>query len=237
MRLQTKPCTTFFMHLVLQVKAARSALYKHVFIPLIGWSVEEAPAGCILGCHRTPVQTAQHGHHIVLDGTCDREVLQELGSAAKPHTFSFHASTKGFVFSLMCGLTCVSCTRRSLHCQTPWKHSDVSLVSGERRGSHRYSVHLARWSADWCVWLWRSLHWTNRNLGGTAKWVVTTLNPVLFLWLSYWLLCSWKTLSFASALWYYQWVLIQSFWLQLDINLLTLQAEELRVAHVHCSCF
>lgn len=72
------------MHLVKCCKKeGRSTLYKHVFVPLIGWRVEEAPAGCILGCHHTPVQTAQHGHHIVLDSTCNRKVLKEFGSAEK----------------------------------------------------------------------------------------------------------------------------------------------------------
>lgn len=55
-----------------------SACYIHVDVPLVGGGVEEAPAGCVLGRHHTTLQTTQHGHHIVLDGSCDREALQKL---------------------------------------------------------------------------------------------------------------------------------------------------------------
>lgn len=46
-------------------------LYIHVYIPLVRGRVEKAPAGCILRSHHTASQTTQHGHHIILDGTCD----------------------------------------------------------------------------------------------------------------------------------------------------------------------
>lgn len=58
--------------------------FIHAFIPLVGGGVEETPASCILRRHHTAVQTAQHRHHIVLDGARHCEVLQELGSAEKP---------------------------------------------------------------------------------------------------------------------------------------------------------
>lgn len=71
------------------LKRGSSALCIHVYVPLVGGGVEEAPAGCILRRHHTPVQTTQHGHHVVLDGARDYELLQELGPAAKAHTFSW----------------------------------------------------------------------------------------------------------------------------------------------------
>lgn len=60
----------------------------HVLVPLIGHSVEEAPAGSILRRHHARLQTAQHGHHVVLDRTGHRELLQELRPAGKPHVIS-----------------------------------------------------------------------------------------------------------------------------------------------------
>lgn len=74
-----------------------SAFYIHVLIPLIGCRVKEAPACCILWRRHTWVQTAQHGHHVVLDGTSNSEILQELGPAEKPEkkkTSAFHQLTK-----------------------------------------------------------------------------------------------------------------------------------------------
>lgn len=54
------------------------SLYLHVCVPLVGPGVEETPAGCILRRHDAVVQSAQHGHHIVLNSTCSCEVLEEL---------------------------------------------------------------------------------------------------------------------------------------------------------------
>lgn len=83
---------TFVGHLVIWVvlKGRRVAQRIHVFIPLISWSVEETPAGCILRRRHTTIRTAQHGHHVVLDGTCHGEVLQEPGSAVKQHAVASH---------------------------------------------------------------------------------------------------------------------------------------------------
>lgn len=58
---------------------------SHVYVPLVGGSVEVAPAGCILASHDTAIQATQHGHHIVMDGSCHHEVRQELRPAFK-HT-------------------------------------------------------------------------------------------------------------------------------------------------------
>lgn len=67
-----------------------SALNIHVCIPLLGGSVVVTPAGCILRCHNTPIQTAQHGHYVVLYGACNCEVLKELRPAEKTHIFIAH---------------------------------------------------------------------------------------------------------------------------------------------------
>lgn len=94
-------------------------LYIHVYIPLVGVSVEKTPAGCILGRHHTSVQATQHGHHIVLDGTCSCEVLKELRPAVEPHSFMWFTITNELRFFLsVCVLTCFLCTRRLLHSQT-----------------------------------------------------------------------------------------------------------------------
>lgn len=142
----------------------------HVCIPLAGGGVEEAPAGCILRRHHTPVRTTQHGHHIVLDGTCNGEVLEELGSSVETHSFRFYihvtkAHTQGGLHLKKNSVpTCVSCTRGWLRSRTLWLHWDVSLVLVEKTGSRCCSVRPARWPAGWCLLLWRSLWWTNRNL-------------------------------------------------------------------------
>lgn len=67
------------------IKTGSSALHLHVCVPLVGGSVEKAPAGSVLRRHHAPIQTTQHGHHIVLDGACNGKVLKELGPAMKPH--------------------------------------------------------------------------------------------------------------------------------------------------------
>lgn len=55
-----------------------------VLVPLTACGVEESPAGCILRRHHAWVQPAQHGHHVVLDRTCNAKVLQELRPTEKP---------------------------------------------------------------------------------------------------------------------------------------------------------
>ena len=81
------------------LQTGSSALCIHVYVPLVGGGVEEAPAGCILRRHHAPVEATQHGHHVVLDGARDRELLQELGPAAKAHNFKvgahFHVTKPG----------------------------------------------------------------------------------------------------------------------------------------------
>ena len=76
--------------------------YIHVYIPLVGRRVEESPAGCVLRRHHTPVQTTQHGHHVVLDGTCSCEVLEELRPGGKPPLFTFYC----FYITTPSGFTC-----------------------------------------------------------------------------------------------------------------------------------
>lgn len=75
------------MHLVRELI---SLLNIHICVPLVGRSVEKAPAGCILRCHHTLIQTTQHGHYIVLDGACNRKVLKKLGPVVKPHIIRIH---------------------------------------------------------------------------------------------------------------------------------------------------
>lgn len=153
--------------------ACRFTLYVHVCIPLVGRGVEVAPAGCILGRHHTAVQTTQHGHHVVLDGTCNCEVLEELWPAVKTKyiNFSFISLNKNALGCFQkCMLTCFSCTRRLLHSQSLWPRWDVSLDLEVRTGSCCCSAHPARWSADWCLWLWRNPSWTNYNLQGERGW-------------------------------------------------------------------
>lgn len=71
------------------IKTGSSALHLHVCVPLVGGSVEKAPAGSILRRHHAPIQTTQHGHHIVLDGACNGKVLEELRPAMKPHVTGY----------------------------------------------------------------------------------------------------------------------------------------------------
>lgn len=146
------------------------ALHLHVCVPLIWSSVEKAPTGCILRCHHTAIQTAQHGHHIVLDGACNSKVLKEPRPAMEQNIIfiiSFVCQPDGIVLVfcfLQCILTCFWLTTKWLHSQNLLPHWDVSLVLGEMTGSHCCSAHPARWSTDWCPWLWNTPHHANRNL-------------------------------------------------------------------------
>lgn len=88
------------------LKTGSSALHLHVCVPLVGGSVEKAPAGSVLRCHHAPIQTTQHGHHIVLDCACNGKVLKELRPAMKPHVTGcelfFCLELSMFCFVLFC---------------------------------------------------------------------------------------------------------------------------------------
>lgn len=102
------------------IKTEKLSLNIHICIPLVGGSVEKAPAGCILRCHHTLIQTTQHGHYIVLDGACNCKVLKKLGPVVKPHIIRIHCCVINQVVCVKlytggfkkCQLTCISCTRR-----------------------------------------------------------------------------------------------------------------------------
>ena len=55
----------------------------HVRVPLAGGGVEVAPAGRVVGAHHTPLQTTQHGHHVVLHRPRHAERREELRPAFK----------------------------------------------------------------------------------------------------------------------------------------------------------
>lgn len=96
------------------IKTGSSALHLHVCVPLVGGSVEKAPAGSVLRCHHAPIQTTQHGHHIVLDSACNGKVFKELGPAMKPHVIGCE-----FLFCCFClelSMFCFDLFKSTLTC-------------------------------------------------------------------------------------------------------------------------